>query len=172
MPSLLPVSVNGKKYWRIVESRRVNGKPRPVPICYLGTAERILEVFTKNKEEEESSSKTDAVPGRKKGQAEAAPTVTLEDESEKRQDKTLNWLRKSRDSWKQKCQTAKSQLKTKTLAVKRLRDLRDDLKSKSKKLKVEADRLRDSLTERQKEVARLEARLQETEKRLADVKKK
>ncbi len=33
----------GKKYWVIVESRRVNGKPRPVVIQYLGTAETLLE---------------------------------------------------------------------------------------------------------------------------------
>lgn len=33
----------GKKYWVMVESRRVNGKPRPVVIQYLGTAETLLE---------------------------------------------------------------------------------------------------------------------------------
>ena len=31
------------KYWYIVESRRVNGKPRPVVLAYLGTAETLLE---------------------------------------------------------------------------------------------------------------------------------
>lgn len=31
------------KYWYIVESKRVNGKPRPVIIAYLGKAEDILE---------------------------------------------------------------------------------------------------------------------------------
>jgi len=35
--------VGGRTYWRIVESRRVNGKPRPVPILYLGTADRLLQ---------------------------------------------------------------------------------------------------------------------------------
>jgi transposase len=32
----------GHKYWSIVESRRVNGKPRPVVLEYLGTAEGLL----------------------------------------------------------------------------------------------------------------------------------
>jgi transposase len=35
--------VQGRTYWRIVESRRVNGKPRPVPLLYLGTADALLE---------------------------------------------------------------------------------------------------------------------------------
>jgi transposase len=30
------------KYWYIVESRRVNGKPRPVVLAYLGTADALL----------------------------------------------------------------------------------------------------------------------------------
>jgi len=33
----------GHTYWSIVESRRVNGKPRPVILEYLGTAESLLE---------------------------------------------------------------------------------------------------------------------------------
>lgn len=32
----------GHTYWSIVESRRVNGKPRPVILAYLGTAEALL----------------------------------------------------------------------------------------------------------------------------------
>jgi transposase len=35
-------TVKGHKYLHIVESRRVNGKPRPVPIAYLGKADDIL----------------------------------------------------------------------------------------------------------------------------------
>jgi transposase len=42
MASLQRHVVSGRTYWRIVESRRVNGKPRPVPILYLGTADQIL----------------------------------------------------------------------------------------------------------------------------------
>ena len=43
MASLQRVQVAGHSYWRIVESRRINGKPRPVPILYLGTADALLD---------------------------------------------------------------------------------------------------------------------------------
>jgi transposase len=36
----------GHTYWSIVESRRVNGKPRPVILEYLGTAEALLKRLT------------------------------------------------------------------------------------------------------------------------------
>ncbi len=42
MASLQPRRVRGKTYWHLVESRRVNGKPRPVPIAYLGKADDLL----------------------------------------------------------------------------------------------------------------------------------
>ena len=32
----------GRKYWYIVESRRVNGKPRPITLAYLGKADDLL----------------------------------------------------------------------------------------------------------------------------------
>jgi transposase len=32
----------GRTYWAIVESRRVNGKPRPIVLEYLGTADKVL----------------------------------------------------------------------------------------------------------------------------------
>jgi len=43
MASLQRHIVKGKTYWRIVESKRVNGKPRPVPLLYLGTADALLD---------------------------------------------------------------------------------------------------------------------------------
>ena len=43
MASLQKHRVGRHTYWRIVESRRVNGKPRPVPVCYLGTADDLLD---------------------------------------------------------------------------------------------------------------------------------
>jgi transposase len=44
MASLQPRSPGGKtKYWSIVESRRVNGKPVPFIVEYLGTADNLLE---------------------------------------------------------------------------------------------------------------------------------
>jgi len=36
----------GRKYWSICESRRVNGKPRNIPLVYLGTAETLLNKFS------------------------------------------------------------------------------------------------------------------------------
>jgi hypothetical protein len=47
MVSLAKVKAGGRTYWRIVESRRVNGKPRPVPILNLGTADALLERLLK-----------------------------------------------------------------------------------------------------------------------------
>jgi transposase len=38
----------GKKYWSIVESRRVNGKPRQVILEYLGTADTLLQRLEDN----------------------------------------------------------------------------------------------------------------------------
>ena len=32
----------GHSYWQIVESRRINGKPRPIVLMHLGTAEGLL----------------------------------------------------------------------------------------------------------------------------------
>jgi len=43
MASLDRIRKGGRSYWRIVESRRVDGKPRPVPVMYLGTADQLLE---------------------------------------------------------------------------------------------------------------------------------
>lgn len=43
MATLQAKTVNGKKYWQIVQSRRVNGKPRPIVLAHLGTIEGILD---------------------------------------------------------------------------------------------------------------------------------
>ena len=43
MATLQQKSSRGQKYWYIVESRRVNGKPRPVVLAYLGKADTLLE---------------------------------------------------------------------------------------------------------------------------------
>lgn len=43
MASLQRVKVGRHTDYRIVESRRVNGKPRPIPILHLGTAEPLLQ---------------------------------------------------------------------------------------------------------------------------------
>lgn len=43
MATLQQKTSHGQKYWYIVESRRVNGKPRPVVLAYLGKADTLLE---------------------------------------------------------------------------------------------------------------------------------
>jgi hypothetical protein len=40
--SLQKHRVAGRTYWRIVESRRIGGKPRAVPLLYLGSAGDLL----------------------------------------------------------------------------------------------------------------------------------
>jgi predicted RNase H-like nuclease (RuvC/YqgF family) len=52
-----------------------------------------------------------------------------------RVDKTIDWLKRSRDQWKDKCIAAKLQLKRQTLAVKRSRDGRIQMKTELKALK-------------------------------------
>jgi len=43
MATIQARTVKGHKYWYIVESRRVDGKPRPIVLAYLGKAEDLLE---------------------------------------------------------------------------------------------------------------------------------
>lgn len=42
MATIQAKTSRGHKYWYIVESRRVNGKPRPIVLAYLGKAEDLL----------------------------------------------------------------------------------------------------------------------------------
>jgi len=42
MASIQARRSRGHTYWHIVESRRINGKPRPVPVYYLGKADDLL----------------------------------------------------------------------------------------------------------------------------------
>jgi transposase len=42
MASLMAKTVRGHTYWQIVESRRINGKPRPIVLAHLGKAEDLL----------------------------------------------------------------------------------------------------------------------------------
>lgn len=47
MATIQAKKVNGYKYWYIVESRRVNGKPRPIVLEYLGTPETLIKRLKK-----------------------------------------------------------------------------------------------------------------------------
>lgn len=42
MATIQSKTTKGYKYWYIVESRRVNGKPRPIVLAYLGKADDLL----------------------------------------------------------------------------------------------------------------------------------
>ena len=42
MASLMAKKVHGHTYWQIVESRRINGKPRPIVLAHLGKAQDLL----------------------------------------------------------------------------------------------------------------------------------
>ena len=42
MATLQKRKSHGQIYWYIVESRRVNGRPRPITLAYLGKAEDLL----------------------------------------------------------------------------------------------------------------------------------
>lgn len=43
MATIQAKTSRGQKYWYIVESRRVNGKPRPIVLAYLGKADKLLQ---------------------------------------------------------------------------------------------------------------------------------
>ena len=47
MASIQSRMCRGHKYWYIVESRRVNGKPRPIVIESLGTTAKLIQRFRK-----------------------------------------------------------------------------------------------------------------------------
>lgn len=49
MATLQKRKSHGQTYWYIVESRRVNGKPRPVTLAYLGKAEDLFLRLTNQK---------------------------------------------------------------------------------------------------------------------------
>jgi len=42
MPSLVAKTVRGRKYWQLVESRRVNGQPRSFVLAHLGRPDTLL----------------------------------------------------------------------------------------------------------------------------------
>ena len=42
MATIQAKTTNGRKYWYIVQSRRINGKPRPIVLAYLGKASALL----------------------------------------------------------------------------------------------------------------------------------
>ena len=90
----------------------------------------------------------------------------------KRIDKTIDWLEQSRDGWKNRCIECKSDLKVKTLAVKRLRDGKDVLKQRVKAATKEIHTIKSERDACSKEIERLKAELSAKELEITELKKK
>lgn len=90
----------------------------------------------------------------------------------RRMDKTLDWLEQSRDVWKNKCIEAKSDLKMKTLKVKRLRDGKDLWKLRLRESTKEIRVIKNARDAYSKEIERLKAELNAKDLEIAELKKK
>jgi hypothetical protein len=77
----------------------------------------------------------------------------------KRVDKLLDWRKKSRDVWKEKCLTAKLELKMKTLAVKRLHIGREDWKYRAKQAETKIQQIENERNGHLKEIEKLKKEL-------------
>ena len=73
----------------------------------------------------------------------------------KRPDKTIDWLNKSRDEWKEKTQSSKAALKVAKQAQKRARAGREEWKRQSERLKVDHAKNKMELAQKDAEIARL-----------------
>jgi len=52
MATLQKKKCKGHEYWYIVQSKRINGKPKPIVLAYLGKAETLLEKLNQLKEKD------------------------------------------------------------------------------------------------------------------------
>ncbi len=57
MATLQKKKCKGHEYWYIVQSKRINGKPKPIVLAYLGKAETLLEKLNKLKEKDKYEEK-------------------------------------------------------------------------------------------------------------------
>lgn len=90
----------------------------------------------------------------------------------KRIDKALEWLKTSRDDWKDKCLIAKSSLKIKTLSVKRLRKGRDIWRQQAKKAALTIQEIKDEIKTYVRDIAKLKKELEFKDSQIEDLKKK
>lgn len=82
-----------------------------------------------------------------------------------RVDKTLSWLKDSRDAWREKTKETKKKLKIATLGVKRARDDRDEIEKELHN--------KDELIEQKDiEIAKLKKQLEEASQEVEKLKKK
>lgn len=87
-------------------------------------------------------------------------------------DKTLDWLETSRDSWKNKAQIAKEELKKRTLAVKRARESRDEYKEQLEQSEESRRTYQEELDQKASKIERLEKQLTEAQREIEELKKK
>lgn len=87
-------------------------------------------------------------------------------------DKALAWLADSRNKWREKCKETKLQLKRKTLAIKRLKDSRDDWRLENIQLKQELIKSKQKISSLQYRVDELESQIEDRIREIQSVKKK
>ncbi len=86
-------------------------------------------------------------------------------ETQTRPDKTLSWLKVSRDSWKEKARESKTKLKIATLGIKRARDDRDEVEK-------ELHNKRKELEQKDDEISMLKKELEQATQQVEALKKK
>lgn len=86
-----------------------------------------------------------------------------------RPDKTIDWLNKSRNVWKNKTQFTKGELKVAKQAQKRARKSRQKWKEECQLLERQQSTI---LAEKGKEISNLKTKIEELEQENADLKKK
>lgn len=86
-----------------------------------------------------------------------------------RPDKTIDWLNKSRNDWKNKTQVTKAELKVAKQAQKRARRSRQKWKEEYQQLGRQQSTI---LAERNEEISNLKTKIQELEQENEDLKKK
>lgn len=75
-------------------------------------------------------------------------------------DKALEWLKRSRDTWKEKCRQTKLSLKRKTFAAKRLEEGRNAWRLTSIQLKQELTQTKDEVSDLQQQIKTLESQVE------------
>lgn len=87
-------------------------------------------------------------------------------------DKTLNWLEKSRNSWKEKTTTSKYELQKQKIAVKRARKGRDLLHEELSEEKAAHCKTQSELIQKEAEIVECKAQLQKANQQVEEFKKK
>lgn len=82
-----------------------------------------------------------------------------------RLDKTLSWLKVSRDSWKEKTRESKTKLKIATLGIKRARESRNEIEKELYKSQKQVD-------QKDAEIAILKKKLEQATQEVEILKKK